>query len=591
MSRNLVALQGRSAGPDRRESPIALLRAAIADHGRITEDDLRAVAAATGMSQAAVHGVATYYADLGLAQRGRTRVKVCRGTACFAACKGESAAWLEKGLGLRSGETSADGAVSLEHAYCLGFCHAAPAAMVGDAVHTGLDARSGEALGAAARTGAQPEHVEAALVPSPIIEAHGPAVVLGRVAGGAEARALGAARAQGAYSALAQVLGSRSPAEVVADVCASELRGRGGAGFPTGTKWRLVAEHAARAGAAHVVANADEGDPGSYIDKVLLERDPHAVLEGLAIAAFAVGASTGFIYVRSEYPAALPVLESAVREARRAGILGDRVLGSGFRFDVEVVQGAGSYVCGEETALLRSLEGLRGTVTARPPYPAERGLFGTPTAVNNVETLACIPWIVRHGGAAYRALGHGSSRGTKCVSLNERFARPGVYEVPLGMPLAQIVELGGGMANGRRLKALQIGGPLGGILPAALLATRLGFDELAAVGALLGHGGIVAFDDETDARDIAVHLLELCDAESCGKCFPCRIGSRRGLEIARRLRAGMPRSEAEGAVGQLAELCETMKYGSLCAFGGGIASPIESLLTHFREEMIGAVQP
>ena len=588
MSENLVALQRANHRLDRGTSSIDLLRTALADHGRITSEDVRAVSVATGMSEAAVHGVATYYADLGVAPRGRTRVKVCRGTACFAACKGESEAWLANGLGLRPGEASADGAVSLERTSCLGFCHAAPAVVVGEVVHAGLDARSAEALGVAVRTGTIPSRAEVESGPPMIVEAHGPAIVLGRLAGGGDASRLSAAIEQGAYAVLYNALGTMAPARIVAEVSASELRGRGGAGFATGTKWRFVAEHATRAGAAHVVANADEGDPGSYIDRVLLERDPHAVIEGLVLAGFAVGASRGWIYVRSEYQRAIAVLQNAVREARRGGILGERVIGTGFRFDVEVVEGAGSYVCGEETALLRSIEGLRGTVTARPPYPAERGLFGQPTAVNNVETLACIPWIMQHGGAAYRALGHGSSRGTKCISLNERFARPGVYEIPFGMPLAGIVDLGGGMAHGRRLKALQIGGPLGGLVPASLLATRFGFDELAAVGALLGHGGIVAFDDEIDARDIAVHLFEFCDAESCGKCFPCRIGSRRGLEIARRLRTGLPLGEAETALAQLAELCETMKYGSLCAFGGGIPAPIESLLVHFRREMLGA---
>jgi len=297
------------------------------------------------------------------------------------------------------------------------------------------------------------------------------------------------------------------------------------------------------------------------------------------------------VYIRSEYPDSAPAMRRAVDAARAAGLLGDKILGSAFSFDVEIVEGAGSYVCGEETALLRSLEGLRGMVTARPPFPAEKGLFDKPTVVNNVETLMNVGWIVRHGGAAYAALGVGKSRGTKAVSLNERFRRPGMYEVPFGVSVRKILEeFGGGMKSGRPIKAVQIGGPLGGVLPNALLDTPLGFDELDAVGALLGHGAVVAWDDTVDVRDIAVHLFEFCDAESCGKCFPCRIGGRRGLEIAKRLKTTRSAREVEDDVKLLTELCETMKLGSLCAHGGAIPIPIASLMVHFGTEMTGGVK-
>ena len=436
-------------------------------------------------------------------------------------------------------------------------------------------------------TGHDVPEAHVALVP-PFVAHGGPAIVLERLALAIDATSLDEAMAHGAMAGLKKALGTMTPDEVLSSVEASGLRGRGGAGFPTATKWRFAAANAKRAPEAFVVCNADEGDPGSYIDKYLMERDPLAVLEGVALAGYAIGATRGFIYVRSEYPHSAPTLRRAVLAARAAGLLGAGIGGSGFSFDIEVVEGAGAYVCGEETALLRSLEGLRGMVTARPPFPADKGLFNAPTIVNNVETLTNLGWIVRHGGAAYAALGVGKSRGTKAVSLNERFVRPGIYEVPLGTPLATVVyDLAGGLRGGRPVKAVQVGGPLGGILPAHLLGTALGFEELDAVGALLGHGGIVAWDDTVDVRDIAVHLFEFCDAESCGKCFPCRIGGRRGLEIVRRFQE--PRSARETAADAelLTELCETMKLGSLCAHGGAIPVPIASLMVHFRDEMLG----
>ena len=393
------------------------------------------------------------------------------------------------------------------------------------------------------------------------------------------------------FEGLEKALSEKTPDDTLGEVERSQLRGRGGAGFPTATKWRLAAGHARKSPEAFVVCNADEGDPGSYIDKYLMEKDPFAVLEGIAIAGYAIGATRGLVYVRSEYPLSAPALRRAVDEARAAGWLGTNIRGSGFSFDIDVVEGAGSYVCGEETALLRSLEGLRGMVTARPPFPAERGLFGRPTVVNNVETLANLGWILRHGGEAYAAFGIGKSRGTKVISINERFVRPGMVEVPFGTPLRDVlVGFGGGMKTGRPIKAVQVGGPLGGILPDALLDTPIGFDEFDRVGGLLGHGGVVAWDDSVDVRDVAIHLFEFCDAESCGKCFPCRLGGRRGLEIVKRLHQARDRAVVEADLALLTELCETMKLGSLCAHGGAIPIPIASLLTHFGSEMMAGAR-
>jgi NADH:ubiquinone oxidoreductase subunit F (NADH-binding)/NADH:ubiquinone oxidoreductase subunit E len=550
----------------------------------ITADDVAAVARSTGQPEAAVWGVATYYGDLGTERRGRTRVKICKGTACHAACADASVGWMEEALGLKVGETSKDGSVSLETVYCLGFCNAGPTVEVEGRIYGELTPEKAKVL---ARELGAPTLKEAHEALLPPFAAHdGPAIVLERLSRSIDATNLATARSYGAFVGLQTALSTLTPDQVLAEVDASQLRGRGGAGFATSQKWRFAAANSKTTGEAYVVCNADEGDPGSYIDKYLMERDPFAILEGLALCGYAIGAHRGFVYIRSEYPQSAPAMRRAVEAARAAGILGKSVLGTSFAFDVEIVEGAGSYVCGEETALLRSLEGLRGMVTARPPYPADKGLFERPTVVNNVETLVNLGWIVRHGGKAYAQLGVGKSRGTKAVSLNERFVRPGMYEVPLGTSLRRIlIEIGGGLKGGKPIKAIQVGGPLGGILPGSMLDVPLGFEELDAVGGLLGHGGIVAWDDSVAAADIAIHLFEFCDAESCGKCFPCRIGGRRGLEIAKRLKGKRERQAVEKDLALLDELCETLKLGSLCAHGGAIPDPIRTLVRHFRPEL------
>ena len=582
MSHNLIQLRRHRADFDMTDNALSRLKHVMHDKREITADDIAAIAKATHQPEAAVYGVATYYGDLGMKRRGKTRVKVCRGTACFAAHGEEHVGWMESALGLKDGETSANGEVSLEGVYCLGFCNAGPAVEVEGRVYGELTPERAKALARDLAGGGGIPEADDALVPSFVVHG-GPAIVFERLAQPIDATQLEVATKHAVFEGLALALSKRTPDE---EVERSKLRGRGGAGFPTATKWRLTAGHARKSPEAFVVCNADEGDPGSYIDKYLMERDPFAVIEGIALAGYAIGATRGFIYVRSEYPRSAHALRKAIEEAHKAGFLGERILGSAFSFTIDVVEGAGSYVCGEETALLRSLEGLRGMVTARPPFPAEKGLFERPTIVNNVETLANIGWIVRHGGDTYASHGIGKSRGTKALSINERFAKPGMFEVPFGISLRKVLEeLGGGMKTGRPIKAVQVGGPLGGILPDSLLDTPIGFDELDAVGALLGHGGIVAWDDSVDPRDIAVHLFEFCDAESCGKCFPCRIGGRRGLEIAKRLKTATDKADIDADVALLLELCETMKLGSLCAHGGAIPIPIASLLTHFNGEM------
>ena len=584
MSHNVLQLRRRRSSFDPTDSPLLRLDRVMRDKREITRDDIEAIAKATHQPEAIIHGVATFYGDLGRAPRGRTRVKICRGTACFASAGEAHVRWMENALGVGLGETSNDGSVSLESVYCLGACNAGPSVAIEGRVYGELTEERAQAL--ALNLAGSPSLPLADDVLAPRFVVHGgPAIVLERLSIGVDATKLDVARLHGVFEGLRVAIDAKQPDNVIAEVDRSHLRGRGGAGFPTAAKWRLAAAHAKRSPEAFVVCNGDEGDPGAYIDKWLMERDPFAVIEGIALAGYAIGATRGFLYLRSEYPRAAPSMRRAINLARAAGLLGNRILGSAFSFDIDVVQGAGSYVCGEETALLRSIEGLRGMVSARPPYPAEKGLFGRPTVINNVETLANLGWILRHGGDTYARYGLSRSRGTKVLSLNDRFVRPGLYEVPFGTPLRHVLEdLGGSMKSKRPIKAVQIGGPLGGILPNSYLDTPIGFEEFDEVGALIGHGGVVAWDDTLDLRDLAVHLAEFGSAESCGKCFPCRIGGQRLLEMVRTLKTA-PRFEAERSVGLLAKLCETMKLGSLCAHGAGIPVPIASLFNHFRADM------
>ena len=368
--------------------------------------------------------------------------------------------------------------------------------------------------------------------------------------------------------------------DVVGDVLASGLRGRGGAGFPAGIKWRTVLE--APGPDKYVCCNADEGDSGTFADRMLMEGDPFTLLEGMVIAGIAVGASEGLIYVRSEYPAAIATLRTAVDIARVDGWLGADVLGTGCAFDVRIVEGAGSYVCGEETAMLESLEGKRGMVRPKPPIPALHGLFGKPTLVHNVLTLSAVPQILAGGPAAYQALGVDRSRGTQVFQLAGNIARGGIVELGFGVSLRELVEdFGGGTRSGRPLRAVQVGGPLGAYFPESALDVPMDYEALAAAGGLLGHGGMVVFDDTVDMAAQARFAMEFCAVESCGKCTPCRIGSTRGVEVIDRITAGVDRDRN---LELLEDLCDTMTDGSLCAMGGLTPLPVRSALRHFGED-------
>ncbi len=387
---------------------------------------------------------------------------------------------------------------------------------------------------------------------------------------------LSAYRSMGGGRGLERAL-SLGPDATIEEVERSGLRGRGGAGFPTGRKWRTVA--AQPVGQKYIVCNADEGDSGTFADRMLMEGDPFALIEGMAIAGFAVGADKGSIYIRSEYPHAIAAMERALATARADGMLGANVGGSDFAFDIEVRVGAGSYVCGEETALLESLEGKRGQVRARPPLPAHRGLFGRPTVVNNVISLATVPFILAEGAAAFADFGMGRSRGTMPIQLAGNVKNGGLFETGFGLTLGELVDdIGGGTLSGRPVKAVQVGGPLGAYFPRELFDTPFDYEAFAARDGLIGHGGIVVFDDTVDLARQARFAMEFCAIESCGKCTPCRIGSTRGVEIIDRITAGTDRA-ADAEI--LEDLCHTLKFGSLCALGGFTPYPVMSALRHF----------
>ena len=365
---------------------------------------------------------------------------------------------------------------------------------------------------------------------------------------------------------------SLTPAEIVSTIADSALRGRGGAGFPTGRKWALA--RAQPSAVKYVICNGDEGDPGAFMDRLVLESDPHRVLEGLAIAAYAIGAAEGYLYIRAEYPLAVRHTRAAIRQAEERGLLGP--------LHLEVREGAGAFVCGEETALIQSLEGKRGVPKLRPPYPVERGFRGQPTLINNVETLACVPWIIRHGADAFAALGANNSRGTKVFALAGKINRGGLIEVPMGMTIREVVEdIGGGIRNGRAFKAVQLGGPSGGCIPARLADTPIDYDALAETGAIMGSGGLVVLDDRDCMVDIARFFLKFTQAESCGKCTFCRIGTKRMLEILERLCEGQGRPDD---LDKLETLADYVSRASLCGLGQTAPNPVLTTLRYFRDE-------
>jgi bidirectional [NiFe] hydrogenase diaphorase subunit len=476
--------------------------------------------------------------------------------------------------------------VAVRRVGCLGLCAAGPLVEVPEQgrlfefVHPDDTARTSELVASLAGEG-----IGGRSVTTDPFFSHQVKVVLERC-GKVDPERLEDYVASGGYEALSKALTTMAPDDVIAEVVRSGLRGRGGAGYPTGLKWRTVAK-AAGAEGKFVVCNADEGDPGAFMDRSVLESCPQQVLEGMAIAGYAIGARRGYVYVRAEYPLAVKRLSSAIRQAERDGHLGQEIAGTRFDFQVDVRIGAGAFVCGEETALIASIQGGRGTPRPRPPYPAASGLWGCPTLINNVETFANIPTVISRGGDWLSAIGTERSKGTKVFALTGAITNTGLIEVPMGLTLRQIVfEIGGGLAAGRRFKAVQTGGPSGGCIPESLLDMPVDYETLAQAGSIMGSGGMIVMDDRTCMVDVAKFFMDFCREESCGKCLPCRVGT----EEMYRLLDRVTRGEATRAhLSQLESLAGMVRATSLCGLGQGSPNPVFSTLRYFRDEYMAHI--
>jgi bidirectional [NiFe] hydrogenase diaphorase subunit len=476
--------------------------------------------------------------------------------------------------------------VAVRRVGCLGLCAAGPLVEVPEQgrlferVHPGEPERTEELLSSLAG-----ETVGGRSVATDPFFSHQVKVVLERC-GTVDPERLEDYVATGGYEPLAKAVTTMAPEDVIADVVRSGLRGRGGAGYPTGLKWRTVAK-ANGAEGKYVVCNADEGDPGAFMDRSVLESCPQQVLEGMAIAGYAVGANRGYVYVRAEYPLAVKRLSNAIRQAERDGYLGSEIAGTRFDFQVEVRIGAGAFVCGEETALIASIQGGRGTPKPRPPYPAAAGLWGCPTLINNVETFANIPAVIGRGGDWLSAIGTERSKGTKVFALTGAVTNTGLIEVPMGLTLRQIVfEIGGGLAEGRRFKAVQTGGPSGGCIPESLLDMPVDYETLAQAGSIMGSGGMIVMDDRTCMVDVAKFFMDFCLEESCGKCLPCRVGTEEMYRLLDRITTGQA---TRGHLAQLEHLATMVKATSLCGLGQGAPNPVFSTLRYFRDEYLAHI--
>ena len=546
-------------GPQGRPALLPALHAAQKLYGYLPEPVAHAVGHALGVPLSEVYGVIDFYSMFYREPVGRRMVRVCVDPACALAGSDAVLQAACARAGAQPGAVSADGAVMVETVPCLGLCEHAPAVLVDDV----------------AQGRVQPDQLDAlfgAALPEPTGLVGGDLRVLTANCGRGRVTPLAEYEAGGGYTALRKAL-ALGPEAVIAEVKQAGLVGRGGAAFPTGVKWEGARSSAPQP--KYVVCNADESEPGTFKDRVLLEEDPHRVLEGLLIEGFVIGASRGYIYIRGEYPRAFARLTAALAEARAAGYVGANILGSGFSLDVELRLGAGAYICGEETALFESIEGKRGFPRVKPPFPTLYGLFGQPTAINNVETLFNIPLIVNEGAAAYRRYGTERSTGPKLFCVSGDVAAPGLYEVPFGVTLRHLLELAGGVRPGQKLQAVLFGGAAGAFAGEQHLDVKLTFEDLRAAGLPLGSGVVMVFDASRDLRDLLQRLGRFFAHESCGKCYPCQLGTQRQHEILDRIAAGHPRL---GDADRLRDLAWTMTDASLCGLGQTAGSAVLSAL-------------
>jgi NADH-quinone oxidoreductase subunit F len=535
--------------PQGRAGLLPALHAARQFQGWLPEAVAAEVGRALGVPLADVHGVIDFYEMLSREPVGRSIVRVCSAPVCALAGADSTAAAFCRHLNIEPGQVSSDGEFTVEHAPCLGLCDHAPAVLLGEAALGG--AAPEQAAEICARGGARP----VSFVGGDIRKLTGNC-------GQGRPTSLADYHHRGGYVALRKTL-AMSAQDALAEVKTAGLVGRGGAAFPTGIKWEGAAK--APGEPKYIVCNADESEPGTFKDRILMEEDPHRTIEGMIIAAHAVGARRGYIYVRGEYPHAFKVMSDAVQEARQAGLLGENILGSALEFDIEMRLGAGAYICGEETALLESIEGKRGFPRIKPPFPTTHGLFGKPTVINNVETFCNVPLILEHGAAEYRKLGTERSPGPKLFCVSGQIQRPGLYEVPFGVTLRHLLfDLAGGQKPGRTLQAVLMGGAAGAFATAKDLDVILSFENLSAAGLPLGSGAVMVFDDSVDMRDVLKRLAHFFADESCGKCYPCQLGARRQSEILDRAAAG---ASIAGDPERLSDIGGTMIDASICGLG------------------------
>jgi bidirectional [NiFe] hydrogenase diaphorase subunit len=527
-------------------------------------------------------------ADLRARERATRASQHCRIAVCSAAgCQSTGSAALRDQLARAVDAAGLDSTVRVMGTGCLGMCHEGPLTRVDlphrePVLYGGADEALAQAIVLGAASGDLPEPHRCDLQQHFFTRQQR---IVTANAGHVDPERIDDYLAMGGYEALERALTDLDPSDVVKTVTASGLRGRGGAGYPTGLKWSTVA----KAAGPHkfVVCNADEGDPGAFMDRSVLEGDPHRVLEGMAIAGYAVGADRGYIYARGEYPLAVNRLKTAIRQAERLQILGNRILDTPFNFRIDIRIGAGAFVCGEETALIASIEGKRGTPRPRPPFPAESGLWGRPTLINNVETFASIAPIVLGGGEAYSRIGTAHSKGTKVFALAGRVVHTGLVEVPMGMTLRDIVfDIGGGIPGGRRFKAAQTGGPSGGCIPTEHLDLPVDYEALASIGSIMGSGGLVVMDETSCMVDVARYFMEFCRDESCGKCVPCRAGTVQMHELLVKMTQGLA---TERDLQLLEQLTDTVSRTSLCGLGQAASNPVKSTLRYFRDEYLAHI--